>query len=159
MASSNSTRRVIAALHAHGLDAEVREMPGSTRTARDAAAAIGCEVAQIVKSLLFVGADGRAHLVLASGPNRVDAARLGDHLGGRAALADPATVRDVTGFAIGGVAPLGLASDVPVLMDEDLLRHDVVWAAAGTPSSVFPVSPDALRDATGATVLRVVHAG
>lgn len=159
MASSNSTRRVIAALHAHGLDAEVREMPGSTRTARDAAAAIGCEVAQIVKSLLFVGADGRAHLVLASGPNRVDAARLEDRLGGRVALADPATVRDVTGFAIGGVAPLGLASDAPVWMDEDLLRHDVVWAAAGTPRSVFPVAPGALRDAAGATVLRVVDAG
>lgn len=159
MASSNSTRRVVAALHAHGLAADVREMPGSTRTAEDAAAAIGCEVAQIVKSLLFVGADGRAHLVLASGPNRVAAARLENHLGGRATLADPATVRDVTGFAIGGVAPLGLASEVPVLMDEDLLRHDVVWAAAGTPKSVFPVAPAALRDAVRATVLQVVDAG
>lgn len=158
MASSNSTRRVIAALHAHGLGADVREMPGSTRTAEDAAAAIGCEVAQIVKSLLFLGADGGAHLVLASGPNRVDPARLESHLGGRVTLADPATVRDVTGFAIGGVAPLGLASDVPVLMDEDLLGHDVVWAAAGTPKSVFPVAPAALREAARATVIRVADA-
>ena len=159
MAPSKSTRRVIAALRAHGLDADVREMPGSTRTAEDAAAAIGCEVAQIVKSLLFVGGDGRAHLVLASGPNRVDPARLSGHLGSHATLADPATVRDVTGFAIGGVAPLGLASEVPVLMDEDLLRYDPVWSAAGTPRSVFPVAPGALRDAAGATVTRVVGDG
>ncbi len=155
MATSSSTRRVLTALHALGLDAEVTEMPGSTRTAVDAATAVGCDVAQIVKSLLFSSADGRAWLVLAAGPNRVDTEELAAHVGGPVRMADPATVRAVTGFAIGGVAPVGLAEEVPVLMDEDLLAHDVVWAAAGTPRSVFPIAPEALRDATGATVVRV----
>lgn len=155
MPASSSTRRVVAALHALGLDADVTEMPGSTRTAADAAAAVGCDVAQIVKSLLFASEDGRTWLVLVSGPNRVDAERLAAHVGGPVRLADPATVRDATGFAIGGVAPVGLAEEVPVLMDEDLLEHAVVWAAAGTPKSVFPVDPAELRDATGATTLKV----
>jgi prolyl-tRNA editing enzyme YbaK/EbsC (Cys-tRNA(Pro) deacylase) len=155
MPTSPSTRRVLAALHALGLDAEVTEMPGSTRTAVDAATAVGCDVAQIVKSLLFSSDDGRAWLVLAAGPNRVDVGRLAERVGGPVRMADPATVRAVTGFAIGGVAPVGLAEEVPVLMDEDLLAHDVVWAAAGTPRSVFPIDPAALRDATGATVVRV----
>jgi prolyl-tRNA editing enzyme YbaK/EbsC (Cys-tRNA(Pro) deacylase) len=155
MPVSESTRRVIDALHAHGVEAEVREMPGSTRTARDAAAAVGCEVGQIVKSLVFASDDGRTLLVLASGPNRVDADGLARHLGASVGMADPATVREATGFAIGGVAPVGLARELPVLMDEDLLRYDTVWAAAGTPRSVFPVAPDALRDVTGATVLAV----
>ncbi len=137
------------------LDAEIEEMPGSTRTAVDAAAAVGCDVAQIVKSLLFAADDGRVWLVLASGPNRVDPALLELHVGSTPRLADPATVRDVTGFAIGGVAPVGLANEVPVLMDQDLLAYDVVWAAAGTPKSVFPVDPAELRDAIRATVVAV----
>lgn len=157
MAASKSTRRVIAALHAHGLDTEVRDMPGSTRTAQDAADAVGCDVAQIVKSLVFAAEDGRAWLVLASGPNRVDPDLLRTRTGRRLALADPATVRELTGFAIGGVAPVGLAHDLPVLMDEDLLAYDVVWAAAGTPKSVFPVAPDVLRRISAADVLRVVR--
>ncbi len=155
MPSSKSTRRVLSALHALGIDAEVREMPGSTRTARDAAAAVGCEVAQIVKSLVFTAGEDGAALVLASGPNRVDPTRLEAQLGAPATMADPASVRELTGFAIGGVAPVGLARALPVFMDEDLLRHDVVWAAAGTPRSVFAVAPQALRDATAATVLRL----
>lgn len=157
MAASNSTRRVIAALHDHGVDTEVRDMPGSTRTAQDAAEAVGCDVAQIVKSLLFASEDGRAWLVLASGPNRVDPGLLQARTGSPVTMADPATVREVTGFAIGGVAPVGLASDLPVLMDEDLLGHDVVWAAAGTPKSVFPVAPDVLRRITAADVVPVVR--
>ena len=158
MAASKSTRRVIAALHAHGVDAEVRDMPGSTRTAQDAADAVGCDVAQIVKSLVFASEDGHAWLVLASGPNRVDPDLLQGRTGSRLTMAAPATVRDVTGFAIGGVAPVGLAHEMPVLIDEDLLAHDVVWAAAGTPKSVFPIDPDVLRRISGADVVRVVGA-
>jgi len=157
MSPSKSTRRVIAALHAHGVDTEVRDMPGSTRTAQDAADAVGCAVAQIVKSLLFASEDGRAWLVLASGPNRVDTDLLQERTGCSVSMADPATVREVTGFAIGGVAPVGLARDLPVVMDEDLLRHDVVWAAAGTPKSVFPVDPQVLRRISAADVVRVVR--
>lgn len=158
MAVSKSTRRVIAALDAHGIGTEIRDMPGSTRTAQDAAAAVGCDVAQIVKSLVFASEDGRAWLVLASGLNRVDPGLLRTRTGCRLTMADPATVREVTGFAIGGVAPVGLAHDLPVLMDEDLLGHDIVWAAAGTPKSVFPVAPDVLRRISAADVVRVVRA-
>lgn len=159
MAASKSTRRVIDALVAHGLDAEVRDMPGSTRTAQDAAAAVGCDVGQIVKSLVFSCADGRTVLVLASGPNRVDVGRLATRLGASVSMADPRAVREATGFAIGGVAPVGLPNELPVLMDEDLLRYDTVWAAAGTPRSVFPIAPDALREVVGATVLSVAGGG
>jgi prolyl-tRNA editing enzyme YbaK/EbsC (Cys-tRNA(Pro) deacylase) len=159
MAASKSTRRVIDALEAHGLDAKVRDMPGSTRTARDAAAAVGCAVGQIVKSLVFSCDDGRTVLVLASGANRVDVERLASHLGSPVSMAEPAAVRDATGFAIGGVAPVGLPDAVPVHMDEDLLRYDTVWAAAGTPRSVFPVAPAVLRDVTGATVLALHDGG
>ena len=155
MPTSKSTRRVLAALHRLGLDVEVTEMPGSTRTAIDAADAVGCQVAQIVKSLVFADGAGRAWLVLAGGANRVDPKRLEEHVGTPIGMADPATVRAATGFAIGGVAPVGLATELPVLMDEALLDHDVVWAAAGTPKSVFPVAPSALREATRATVVRV----
>jgi prolyl-tRNA editing enzyme YbaK/EbsC (Cys-tRNA(Pro) deacylase) len=159
MAVSKSTRRVIDTLEAHGLDAAVRDMPGSTRTAQDAAAAVGCEVGQIVKSLVFACEDGRTVLVLASGANRVDVERLARELGSPVSMADPGAVRETTGYAIGGVAPVGLPDDVPVLMDEDLLRFDTVWAAAGTPRSVFPVASDVLRDVTGATVLAVRDGG
>ena len=134
-------------------------MPGSTRTAVDAAHAVGCDVGQIVKSLVFASGDHRAWLVLASGTNRVDTDRLGCVVGAPLEMADPDTVRDVTGFAIGGVAPVGLASDIPVLMDEDLLDHDIVWAAAGTPRTVFPIAPRALRDATRATIVGVATDG
>ena len=159
MPASKSTRRVIDALAAHGLDAEVRDMPGSTRTAEDAAAAVGCDVGQIVKSLVFACEDGGTVLVLASGPNRVDVGRLATRLGASVSMADPRAVRKATGFAIGGVAPVGLPEGLPVFMDEDLLRYDTVWAAAGTPRSVFPVAPHVLRDVTGATVLRVRDGG
>jgi prolyl-tRNA editing enzyme YbaK/EbsC (Cys-tRNA(Pro) deacylase) len=121
-----------------------RDFPEGTRTAADAAAAIGCDVAQIVKSLVFTR-DGAAVLVLCSGANTVDAARLG--LG----KADAAFVREQTGFAIGGVPPYGWAGGAPAetLVDEDLLVHDVVWAAAGTPRSVFPLTPAELLERSG----------
>ncbi|WP_205696301.1 YbaK/EbsC family protein [Conexibacter sp. SYSU D00693] len=130
----------------------VREFPASTRTAAEAAAAIGCDVAQIVKSLVFRdgGADGPATLVLCSGANTVDEAALG------VVRADAAFVREQTGYAIGGVAPWGwTVAPSRTVVDEDLLAFDEVWAAAGTPRTVFPLTPALLVERTGATVARV----
>jgi prolyl-tRNA editing enzyme YbaK/EbsC (Cys-tRNA(Pro) deacylase) len=140
--------RVTAALARAGVDAETREFPAGTRTAEDAAAAVGCEVGQICKSLVFrVGDDPL--LVIASGANRVDEGRFG------ATKADAAFVRDQTGYAIGGVPPLAHAREIETVIDEDLLAYDVVWAAAGTPRAVFAIAPDALVAVTGGRVARV----
>lgn len=130
-------------------------MPASTKTAKDAAHAVGCDVSHIVKSLAFRSPDGDVVLILAAGDARVNETVLATRFGGPVRLAEPAVVRDVTGFAIGGVAPVGLATKVPVFMDEALLRHERVWAAAGTPRSVFPIAPAVLRRITAAEVLDV----
>jgi prolyl-tRNA editing enzyme YbaK/EbsC (Cys-tRNA(Pro) deacylase) len=132
---------------------EVRELPDSTRTAAEAAAAVGCEVAQIVKSLVFV-VDGAPVMCLCAGDRRVDPAKLGD--GARAAKADEA--REATGFAIGGVPPLG--HDVPLrtVVDESLGRYETVWCAAGTPHAVFSTRLDALLEALGDAEVRDVSA-
>jgi prolyl-tRNA editing enzyme YbaK/EbsC (Cys-tRNA(Pro) deacylase) len=125
-----------------------REFPQGTRTAADAAAAIGCEVGAICKSLVFrVGEEPL--LVIASGANRVDEGRFG------AEKADAAFVRDQTGFAIGGVPPFGHVRAIETIVDEDLLAYATVWAAAGTPSSVFPIAPAELVARTGGRVARV----
>jgi prolyl-tRNA editing enzyme YbaK/EbsC (Cys-tRNA(Pro) deacylase) len=140
--------RVTAVLRAAGVDVEIREFPEGTRTAPEAAAAVGCDVGQICKSLVFrVGAEPL--LVVASGSNRVDEARFG------AAKADAAYVREHTGFVIGGVPPVGHARAIDTVVDEDLLRYDVVWAAAGTPRAVFAIAPDQLVAVSGARVTRV----
>jgi prolyl-tRNA editing enzyme YbaK/EbsC (Cys-tRNA(Pro) deacylase) len=140
--------RVTAVLREAGVDAEVREFPEGTRTAAEAAAAVGCDVAQICKSLVFrVG--GAPLLVIASGANRVDEGRFG------AEKADAAFVREQTGFAIGGVPPFGHARSIDTVIDEDLLRHDLVWAAAGTPRAVFAIAPEALVALSGGRVARV----
>jgi prolyl-tRNA editing enzyme YbaK/EbsC (Cys-tRNA(Pro) deacylase) len=128
---------------------DAREFPQGTRTAQDAAAAIGCEVAQIVKSLVFVTGDGEPRLVLCSGANTVDAERLGLR------RADPDLVRRVTGAAIGGVPPFGHPQPIATLVDEDLMAHEVVWAAAGTPSTVFPIAPAELVERTRGQLARV----
>jgi prolyl-tRNA editing enzyme YbaK/EbsC (Cys-tRNA(Pro) deacylase) len=131
-------------------------MAESTRTAEEAAAACGCHVGQIVKSMIFRGAGtGSAHLVLTSGSNRVHEKRLGRLLGEKLERADADFVRSVTGYAIGGVPPLGHARSTHVVVDEDLLAHDVIWAAAGTPRCVFATTPDELVAMTGGEVLRV----
>jgi prolyl-tRNA editing enzyme YbaK/EbsC (Cys-tRNA(Pro) deacylase) len=125
-----------------------REFPQGTRTAADAAAAIGCEVGAICKSLVFrVGEEPL--LVIASGANRVDEGRFG------AEKADAAFVRDQTGFAIGGVPPFGHVRAIETIVDEDLLAYATVWAAAGTPSSVFPIAPADLVARTRGRVARV----
>jgi prolyl-tRNA editing enzyme YbaK/EbsC (Cys-tRNA(Pro) deacylase) len=126
-----------------------REFPDGTRTAVDAAAAIGCDVAQIVKSLVFRRADD-AVLVLCSGANTVDSEALG------LTKADAAFVREVTGFAIGGVPPYGWCTPpAETLLDEDLMGLGELWAAAGTPRSVFPLSPSTLLERSGGRVARV----
>ncbi|MGE3268457.1 MAG: YbaK/EbsC family protein [Chloroflexota bacterium] len=147
-----SVRRVVEALRAAGLTSEIRETPASTRTAEEAAAAIGTTVPRIVKSLVFL-ADGTPILALVSGSNRLDTDRLGAALGQSIARADAATVRAATGFAIGGVPPLGHLTALPVLIDRDLLQYDEVWAAAGTPHAVFPIAPGQLVTATGGQVV------
>ena len=125
-----------------------REFPEGTRTAQDAAAAIGCDVGQIVKSLVFVR-DDEPLLVLCSGANTVDAKRLG------LAKADADLVRRVTGFAIGGVPPYGHPAPLETMVDEDLMGYEEVWAAAGTPRSVFPLTPAELLQRSGGSVGRV----
>jgi Cys-tRNA(Pro) deacylase len=143
--------RVRAALQAAGLTADIAEFPAGTRTAEDAARALGTSVAQIVKSLVFL-ADARPILVLASGANRVDVGKLAAAAGARVIRkADAVIVREVTGYAIGGVPPMGHRRVLPTFLDQDLLAYDVVYAAAGTPTAVFPVAPRALLGAAGAT--------
>ena len=122
----------------------VSTFPEGTRTAADAAAAVGCDVAQIVKSLVFRRSGGTALLVLASGRNRVDEAKLAALAGEPVAKADAAFVREATGYAIGGVPPAGHPQPIETVVDADLLELDRVWAAAGTPQSVFPLTPDEL---------------
>jgi prolyl-tRNA editing enzyme YbaK/EbsC (Cys-tRNA(Pro) deacylase) len=136
-----------------GMDAglAVKEFPAGTRTAVDAARAVGCEVGQIVKSLVFVAA-GRPVVALVSGANRLDEKRLAALAGEPVLKADAETARTATGYSIGGVPPFGHATDVPVFMDRDLLGYAVVWAAAGRPDSVFEIAPDRLRDLSNAAV-------
>lgn len=130
----------------------VKEFPAGTRTAVDAARAVGCEVGQIVKSLVFIAA-GVPVVALVSGANRVDEKRLGAVAGEPVLKADAETARTATGYAIGGVPPFGHATEVPVFMDRDLLGYEVVWAAAGRPDSVFEIAPDRLRELSHATVV------
>jgi prolyl-tRNA editing enzyme YbaK/EbsC (Cys-tRNA(Pro) deacylase) len=146
---------VVAAGRDRGVAVEPREFPDGTRTAGDAARAVGVDVGQIVKSLAFL-VDGRPVIALVSGANRLDEARLAAAAGGTEVVrATAAAVREATGFAIGGVPPFGHASAMPAYVDEDLLRYDVVWAAAGSPRHVFPVPPGELVRATGGTVCRL----
>jgi Cys-tRNA(Pro) deacylase len=144
--------RVAAAASELGLVVEPRTFPDGTRTADDAAKAVGCAVGQIVKSLVFL-LDGAPVMALVSGSNRLDDQRLADALGGeRVARADADAVRAATGYPIGGVPPFGHATALPTAIDEDLVAYPEVWAAAGTPRDVFAVAPADLVRATGGTV-------
>ena len=147
-----NVRRVVDAAAALGLHLEPREFPDSTRTAADAAAAIGVQLGQIVKSLVFA-VDGTPVVALVSGSNQLDEAKLAAAAGGtRSNRLDANAVRDATGYPIGGIPPFGHASKMRVFVDADLLAYDVVWAAAGTPHVNFPVTPDQLVAATGGDV-------
>lgn len=148
---SDSLERVRAALDAAGVAVDIREMPGSTRTAAEAADAVGCALDQIAKSIIFHGMDsGQVLLFLTAGGNRVDpdkaAALAGEPLG----RADAALVRARTGFAIGGVAPVGHLTPLRAFLDPRLADFAQVWAAAGTPRHVFAIAPDRLQAVTGA---------
>jgi len=154
-----STQKVVDAAQTLGLNIEVVEFDQTTRTAEAAAAAIGCGVGQIVKSLCFM-ANGEPVMALVSGNNRLDEKKLaalhnvapqdGDRKKVKRANADQ--VREATGFAIGGVPPFGHTNPMTIYIDEDLFQFDIVWAAAGTPHTVFPIPPPQLRDSTNGTV-------
>ena len=151
-----STDRVRAAASAAGLTIELRELPQSTRTAAEAAAACGTSVAQIVKSLIFRKAtSGDPLLLLVSGSNRVDENVVVATIGDRLKRSDADDVRKLTGFAIGGVAPLGSLTPLRTFMDADLMAFECVWAAAGAPNAVFSVEPNSLAAATAATIIQV----
>ena len=137
-ATAPSALRVQAAL---GPSFRVLEFEASTRTSQEAAAAVGCAVAEIAKSLIFKSAQGRAVLVIASGVNRVDEKKVRALLGEKIGRADAEFVRDKTGYAIGGVPPVGHATPPIVLIDEDLQRFPAVWVAAGTPNAVLRITP------------------
>lgn len=146
-----TTQKVAAAAHEIGLDITIKEFEETTRTAEDAARAIGCTVAQIVKSLLFVVND-QPVMALVSGPNRLDEAKLATLCGvgkKKVKRADADTVREATGFAIGGVPPFGHTRKLAVYIDQDFWQFEVIWAAAGTPKAVFAITPNELKRVTG----------
>jgi Cys-tRNA(Pro) deacylase len=150
----DSVDRVRQALTQLGLDSEIKEFSASTRTSADAAAAIGCSVAQIAKSLVFrAKPSGRAVLVMASGANRVDEKKLAAALGETIGKADAEFVRAETGFAIGGVSPLGHGIKLMTFIDEDLMELSEIWAAAGSPHSVFRLTPQDLLRVTQGQIL------
>jgi prolyl-tRNA editing enzyme YbaK/EbsC (Cys-tRNA(Pro) deacylase) len=151
---SGAIDRFTEAARVAGVDPAIRRFPEGTKTARDAAAAVGVEVGQIVKSLIFM-ADDRPVLALTSGTNRVDEDRLAVLAGaGSVRRATPEEAREATGFAVGGTPPFGHPGPVTTFCDEDLLGYDQVWAAAGTPDSVFPLSPAELLRVSEAEVAR-----
>jgi prolyl-tRNA editing enzyme YbaK/EbsC (Cys-tRNA(Pro) deacylase) len=150
-----AAQRVQELLRQLGSAAEVVQLAATARTSADAAAAIGCEVAQIAKSLVFRAASGRPVLVIASGANRIDEKKVATAMGEKIGKADADFVRDRTGFAIGGVAPVGHAVAPHVFLDSALERLDPVWAAAGHPHAVFRTSFAELRRLTGGTVIEV----
>ena len=150
-----SAQKVADAAHELGLDVKIVEFEQTTRSAQEAADAIGCQVAQIVKSLCFV-VNGRDLMTLVSGANQLDERKLAALEGvGRKQVkrADADTVKAATGFSIGGVPPFGHTSLLPIYVDKDLLQFDVIWAAAGTPFAVFAIAPDRLVEASGGTAV------
>lgn len=149
--SFSATARIESALHTRGVEAHIRQFPDSTRTAAEAAGAIGTTVGQIVKSLVFLAGE-QPVLALMSGSNRLALSRLGALVGASVEKADADAVRRATGYAIGGVPPVGFPAAIPTYLDRDLLAYDTVWAAAGTPHHVFPIAPQDLLRITDATV-------
>ena len=152
-----ATEFVTRARERYGVNVAVEEFPEGTKSAADAAAAIGCDVAQIASSLAFATGEGLV-VVVTSGANRVSEPRLAAHLGvDSAGMADPERVAETLGWSIGGVPPFCHDTDGPVLLDETLLEYETVWAAAGTPEAVFPLSPAELRRLTEAEVVDVTE--
>jgi prolyl-tRNA editing enzyme YbaK/EbsC (Cys-tRNA(Pro) deacylase) len=153
---SASARKVQETLRDRGFDSQVVELPDSTRTAKEAAQAIGCRVEQIVKSLIFRTLESdRAILVVASGTNRVNEQRVGELVGEPIGKADANFVRQHTGFSVGGVPPLGHTEPITTFIDEDLMGYDQIWAAAGTPFAVFRLTPAELEEMTAGTTTSI----
>ncbi|KID56037.1 membrane protein [Pseudoalteromonas luteoviolacea] len=153
---SKSAQRVQDAIIAAGCKFSVVELPGSTRTADESAITIGCELGQIVKSLIFKGKEsGKPVLVLVSGKNRVKEKRVAQCLGEKLSKADADFTRTVTGFAIGGIPPLGHLEPLITFIDEDLLEYETVWAAAGTPHAVFSLPSYKLPELTSGQVITI----
>jgi Cys-tRNA(Pro) deacylase len=141
MELSPSVKKVQTALHALRLEFHVKEFPQGTRTAQDAANAIGCSIGQIVKSLIFKTSNEKGVLILTSGANRIDEKKVAEIIGESIYKANADFVRAKTGFVIGGVPPLGHSEKMTCVIDEDLLRYSEIWAAAGTPNTVFRLRP------------------
>ena len=156
---SKSLARVSAALQAAGLAITPIEMAAETRTAEQAAAAAGCSLDQIAKSIVFAGESGQLYLFLTAGGNQVDAQKAAELAGESLGRADIAELRRVTGFAIGGVAPLGHLTPLPVFMDPRLMDFAEIWAAAGTPRHIFPIAPQDLLAASGAKLAAFAKVG
>jgi prolyl-tRNA editing enzyme YbaK/EbsC (Cys-tRNA(Pro) deacylase) len=152
---SSSAQRVQDTLAGAGVASTIVEYAVPARTSAQAAEVLGCSVAQIAKSLVFRAASGKPVLVIASGVNRVDERKVADLVGEPIGKADAAFVREATGYAIGGIPPLGHARAITALIDRDLLAHDVVYAAGGTPHAMFPLSPGDLLRVSAGTVADV----
>jgi prolyl-tRNA editing enzyme YbaK/EbsC (Cys-tRNA(Pro) deacylase) len=153
---SASAQKVQDALRQFGVSCRVVELPGSTRTSAEAAEAVGCKVEQIAKSIVFRGKQsGKPILVVASGINRVDEKKLRNLVAEPVKKADADFVRRETGFVIGGVPPLGHVKPLDIFIDEDLLKHDEIWAAAGTPHAVFRLTPGDLEKVTSGKVVNI----
>jgi prolyl-tRNA editing enzyme YbaK/EbsC (Cys-tRNA(Pro) deacylase) len=156
MGLSPTAQRVQDMLKEQGYDLEVIEFTESTRTSQEAAERAGCSLGQITKSLIFKAKEsGKPVLVLASGANRVNEGRIGEYMGEGIGRADADFVRSVTGFAIGGVPPIGHAQSMATYIDEDLLQYDTIWAAAGTHKAIFKLTPEQLRKMTRGTVAAI----
>ena len=155
-ALSPSAQKVQDLIKSLGFDYKVVEHAGSTRTAQEAADRAGCQLGQIVKSLIFKGREsGKPILVLTSGANRVDERRISEYAGEAIDRPDADFVRRVTGFAIGGVPPVGHLQKMETYLDEDFLRYETIWAAAGTPNAIFELKTSDLQALTGGTIVRV----
>jgi prolyl-tRNA editing enzyme YbaK/EbsC (Cys-tRNA(Pro) deacylase) len=152
---SPTAQRVQDALNTAGVAASIVEYDVPARTSAEAAAVLGCSVAQIAKSLVCRAASGAPVLVIASGANRVDEAKISALIGESIARADPAFVRDCTGYAIGGIPPLGHTNALKTLIDRDLLEYNVIYAAGGTPHAMFPLLPSDLVRIAGGRVADV----
>lgn len=151
-----SSQKVQDALDQFGLNMDVLELPESTRTAKEAAKAIGCQVGQIAKSLIFKTVrTERPILVIASGVNRVNVEKISNHIGEQITKADAKFVRQQTGYVIGGVPPVGHKKKIDTYLDEDLIQHRQIWAAAGTPFAVFELTGDNLIKITGGQILNI----
>ena len=153
---SSSAQKVQEALKVHGVTCRVVEMKQTTRTAQDAADAVGCQVGQIAKSLVFTGKKSKQPvLVIASGPNRVNEKKIRQHISEPLSMAKAEFVREQTGFAIGGVPPIGHVQKLTTFIDQDLMQHKEIWAAAGTSNTMFKIMPQDLEKITGGQVISI----